>query len=99
MAISFVQIDPKGLRLSLHAQPGASKNEFAGIHGDALKLRVAARAENNEANKAVCNFLADFFGVPKTSVSILRGQSARQKTVLILGESAQLLSRLESLKL
>src|SRR5438128_2673711 len=52
--IPFAQKDKKGLRLTLHVQPGASKSEIAGLFGEALKLRIAARAEEGAANKAIC---------------------------------------------
>ncbi len=94
MASSCFQIDLKGIRLSLYAQPGASKSAFAGLHGEALKLRVAARAEDGEANKAICVFLAEFFEVSKSSVSILRGETSRLKIILIEGNSAALSERL-----
>lgn len=92
------QIDKNGIRLSVHAQPGAAKSELVGTHGAALKIRIAARAEDGAANKAICSFLAELFGVPKTSVSILRGSSSRQKTVLILGDSSKLQTVLETLR-
>lgn len=97
--LSYLQSCENGLRLSLHIQPGASKSEFAGIFGNAIKLRIKAKAEDGEANKAVCAFLADFFHVPKTSVSIIRGQSSRTKTVFIAGKSKTLLAVLESAEL
>ncbi len=81
----------------MHAQPGASKSELAGMHADALKIRIAARAEDGAANKAICSFLAEVFDVPKTSVSILRGASSRQKTILIEGDSYKLAKILQSL--
>jgi len=93
----FVQKDEKGVRLKLHVQPGASRSEFAGTHADALKLRISARAESGAANRAVCAFLADLFGLPKTSVSILHGQSSRNKTVLVQGDFVRIVSILEKL--
>lgn len=96
---SFYQIDKNGIRLSVHAQPGASRSEFAGLHAGAIKIRVVARAEEGAANKSLCAFLAEFFDVPKTSVSILRGASSRQKTVLIEGESKKLLETLQRVEL
>lgn len=93
----FAQTDKNGLRICLHVQPGASKTEIAGIFGDALKLRVAAKAEDGAANKAVCAFLAKAFSVPKTSVSILRGASSRHKIVMIVGNATDLMHALENM--
>jgi uncharacterized protein len=95
--LPFAQKSEKGLLLKLHVQPGAAKNEFAGLHDNALKLRVAARAESGAANRAVCVFLSVAFDLPKTSVSILHGESSRKKTVLIQGDQDRLMKILEKL--
>ena len=47
--------------LELHVQPGASRTEFAGRHGERLKVRLAARALDGKANEALVAFLAEHF--------------------------------------
>ena len=47
-----------GVRLTLHVQPGASRSELAGMHGDALKVRVAAPPVDGAANRELIRFLA-----------------------------------------
>lgn len=96
--LPFAHKEEKGLRLSLYVQPGASKSEFAGMHAEALKLRIAARPEDGAANKAISVFLAEFFCVPKSSVVLLKGHSSRQKTVLVVGDANSLLKLLEQEK-
>jgi len=39
-----------GVVLELHVQPGAKLTEVAGVHGDALKVRLAARPVEGQAN-------------------------------------------------
>lgn len=70
-----------GSEITLHVQPGASKTELAGLHGDALKLRVSARAVEGAANAAVLAFVADWLGVPRRDLRLLRGDKSRRKTV------------------
>lgn len=70
--------------LDLHVQPGAARSEFAGKHGERLKVRLAARAVDGKANQALIEFLAAHFGVPKSSVRIQSGLKSRRKRVLIL---------------
>jgi uncharacterized protein (TIGR00251 family) len=67
----------------VHAQPGARRSEVAGVHGDALKVRLAAPAVEGKANDALLRFLADAFGVPLRQVALLRGETARRKLVRI----------------
>jgi hypothetical protein len=71
------------LILALHVQPGAKRTEVAGTHGDALKIRLAAPPVDGKANAELLRFLAAAFGVPRHAVTLLRGESSRQKTVRI----------------
>jgi uncharacterized protein (TIGR00251 family) len=71
--------------LELHVQPGASRTEFAGKHGERIKVRLAARAQDGKANDALIEFLAQHYGVPKRSVRITAGLKSRQKRVVIDG--------------
>jgi uncharacterized protein (TIGR00251 family) len=73
------------LILDLHVQPGASRTEFAGKHGDRIKVRVAGRAADGKANEALIGFLADYYGVPRRNVRITSGLKSRQKRVEIRG--------------
>lgn len=83
------QLDGDGLTLVLHVQPGAARSAWAGPYGDeALRLRLAAPAVDGRANRACVAFLAEFLGVPKSSVTILRGEHARRKLVRIAGVSS-----------
>jgi hypothetical protein len=74
--------------LELHVQPGAARSEFAGKHGERIKVRLAARAVDGKANAALIEFLAEHFKVPKRSVRIEAGLKSRQKRVVIEGLSS-----------
>lgn len=76
--------DRQALILVLHVQPGARRTEVAGIHGEALKIRLAAPPVDGKANAALIAFLAESFGVPRAQVRLLRGESSRAKQVEIL---------------
>jgi uncharacterized protein (TIGR00251 family) len=70
--------------LEIHALPGAKQTAVAGIHGDALKIRLAAPAVDGKANAELMRFLAEAFGVPQRNVALIRGEGGRRKTVRIL---------------
>lgn len=72
------------LLLELHVQPGAAASGFAGLHGDRLKLRIAATAVDNRANEAVIGFLAGAFGVRRSDVTLVKGRTGRRKTFAIV---------------
>ena len=71
------------LILTLHVQPGARRTEIAGLYGDALKIRLAAPPVDGKANAELVRFLAGAFGVAQRAVTLLRGETSRQKTVRI----------------
>jgi uncharacterized protein (TIGR00251 family) len=80
--------EPDGsLTVCVHAQPGARRSEVSGLHGDALKVRVAARAVDGRANAALVALLAAAFDVPARNVSLLSGEKSREKRVRIVGSA------------
>jgi uncharacterized protein (TIGR00251 family) len=79
---------PGGIRLSVHVQPRASRSEIAGIHGDALKVRLAAPPVDGAANEALVDFLSERFAVPRRAISIIAGAQSRAKVVEVAGITA-----------
>ena len=74
-----------GVTLRLHIQPGAKKTEVAGLHGEALKIRLAAPPVDGKANTCLIAFLADQLGVAKTTITLVSGDTSRAKRVRISG--------------
>ncbi len=77
--------DGDAWQLDLHVQPGARSTEAAGEHGGRLKLKIAAPPVDNKANAQLLAWLAARLGVPKASVTLVRGETSRQKTVAVRG--------------
>jgi uncharacterized protein (TIGR00251 family) len=73
------------LVLSVHAQPGAKRTEVAGLHGDALKIRVAAPALEDRANAALVDFIAARLGVARRDVTLMSGDRSRAKRFNVRG--------------
>jgi uncharacterized protein len=91
---SFFRWAGADLELQIHAQPGAHQSEVAGVHGDALKLRLAARPVEGAANEALVAFLADALQVPRRAVVLVAGAASRRKRVRITGPERGLSDRL-----
>jgi hypothetical protein len=85
----MVQDTKAGAILSVHVQPKASTTECVGIHGDALKIRVAAPPIDGAANDELIRFLAHRLSMPSSSLQIHSGAGGRHKRVLIKGMTAQ----------
>jgi len=73
------------VRITVYVQPRASKTEVAGMHGDALKIRLTAPPVDNAANEALIDFIAAKLGIPKSSVRVAAGATGRRKIVEIDG--------------
>lgn len=71
--------------LTLHIQPGAKRTEVAGLHGDALKIRLAAPPIEGRANEALLRFVAVSFDVPLRQVELKQGGQSRHKVVAVTG--------------
>lgn len=82
----YLRTLPDGtLLLRLFVQPRASKNQMAGLHNDALKIRLTSPPVEGKANKAVIAFLAKKLHLPKSAVVIKSGLQNREKQVVISG--------------
>jgi uncharacterized protein (TIGR00251 family) len=77
------------LTLTLHIQPGAKRTEVAGLHGVALKIRLAAPPVEGRANEALLKFIAESFGVPLRQVELKQGGQSRHKVVAITGSKVE----------
>ena len=75
------------ITLTLHVQPGAKHSGIAGLHGEALKLRLAAPPVEGRANEALLKFIAELFGVPLRQVELRQGGRSRHKVVAITGSA------------
>ena len=78
----------QGWLLTIHAVPGAKTSRVAGLHGDALKVQIAASPEKGRANAELVALLSGLLGVPKSGVSVAKGQSSRRKLVLVAAPQA-----------
>jgi uncharacterized protein (TIGR00251 family) len=90
-----------GVILKIYVQPKSSKNEIAGIHDNAVKIRLTAPPVDNAANEMCIKFLAKTLGIPKSSMDIISGHSSRHKQIFIRVPTAAantetLLNRIEN---
>ena len=71
--------------LAVRVQPRAKRDEVVGERAGAVVIRVNAPPVDGKANAAVCRFVAERAGVPRSAVSVVRGQSARDKVLRVEG--------------
>ncbi|HYP12289.1 MAG TPA: DUF167 domain-containing protein [Bryobacteraceae bacterium] len=72
------------LTLSIKVVPKSSRNEVVGLLEDgSLKIKITAAPEKGRANAAICEFLAEQFGVSRRNVQILRGETSQLKQISV----------------
>jgi hypothetical protein len=89
---------PGKVTLTLHVQPNARCTAAAGLHGDALKLRIAAPATEVKANREVIDFLHQWFNLPLSQIHILQGSRNRRKVVELACCRADTITQLDRLE-
>lgn len=79
----------EGVTLAVRAQPGAKKTAISGVYGDGttaqLKIAVQAPPVEGRANEALVAFLAKHFGIARSAIQLVSGESARSKVFLLRG--------------
>lgn len=71
-----------GLIVKVKIVPNSSKNDII-LEDEFIKIKVTAQPIENKANKALIEFLSKRFKIPKTNIEILKGDTSKEKTLLI----------------
>lgn len=83
-AVNWYRYDEANhLVIHVHIQTGAKQTAADGLHGNALKIRLAAMPVNGKANALLVKFLAQQFAVPISRIDIKRGDKSRDKVIVI----------------
>ena len=70
-----------GLIVRLKIIPNSSKNELI-VEDEFIKVKISAQPIENKANKALIEYLSKQFKIPKSSISIIKGETSKEKTIL-----------------
>lgn len=83
--------------LQVHLQPNAASTGVVGLHGDAVKIRIAAPAVEDRANRALVAFLEEALQLRAAQIAIRRGTRGRRKVVELSDADPGLPARLDAL--
>ena len=84
-----------GVTFLVKVQPNAKKNSIVGEYGNRLKVTVTAPPEKGKANKAVIDLISKELKIKASCVSVVSGQTAKDKKIHIKGESLEYLRQLK----
>jgi len=84
------------LILAIHVQPGARQEGVAGLHGERLKIRIAAPASDGQANRRLLGWLATQMDLPVSRLELLQGAGSRAKRICIREAPTTLEQRLQN---
>jgi hypothetical protein len=76
-------------KLNIRVQPGASKNMVSGYTDGVFNIKITTRPEKGKANESLIKYLSDLLGIAKSRISISKGNTSRNKVVLIQDLSNQ----------
>ncbi|MCD8378591.1 MAG: DUF167 domain-containing protein [Candidatus Gastranaerophilales bacterium] len=71
-----------GIILKIRILPNSAKNRIV-CSDDIIKIKITAQPIENKANKAIAEYLSKLVKVPKTRIKIIKGETSKDKTILI----------------
>ncbi len=82
--LPFLQLQKDGgVLIEVHVMPNAARTQIQGLHDGALRVRLHAPPVDGKANLALQAWLAETLGIPKSSVELVRGTTARRKQLRV----------------
>lgn len=90
----YLRVQGGDLYLRVRVQPGAKTDAISGCHGDALRIRLRARPVEGAANTALSAFLCATLRLKGSQITLVQGESARDKTLRIRAASADVQAQL-----
>lgn len=82
------------ITFALRVIPRASRSEVVGEFDGHLKVKISAPPVDGAANAEVVRLMAKSFGVGRSAVSIISGETSRSKRVRIEGGTVKRLQEL-----
>lgn len=73
----------QGLIIKIKIVPNSSKNDII-LEDEFIKIKVTAQPIENKANIALKEFLSKTFKIPKSSIEIIKGETSKEKTILLM---------------
>lgn len=86
------------VRVTIRVGPGASRTRVGGVHGEALVVKVAARAVEGKATEAALSAVAEALGLRRRDITLVGGATSREKVIDIEGDVTQVTAKIAELR-
>lgn len=93
--VTWLLAHPSGTLILIYVRPGASVSELVGEHAGRLKIKIKAQPKDGEANTELIDFLSGLLEIPKKKIILKKGESSRQKTILVELSLSEILSKIK----
>ncbi len=98
MQSTCYQIIHDFITLKLLVQPGSKKNQVIGLFEGSLKIKLAAQPIEGKANFALIKCLSQLLNVPKSKITLKKGDKSRHKIVDIQSNDINLIRLLQKIE-
>lgn len=87
----FIKEVDEGVIFGARVVPGSSKDDICGVLDGKLKIKIASQPEKGKANKSLVDFLARQLDISKSQISIISGQTSKNKQIRVLSITPEIL--------
>jgi len=88
----YVRIKEGNCYFQIVVAPGAKRDKIIGLHGDRLKIAIAAPPVDGKANQRLIRYLAEVLAVPQANIFIEKGEKSNRKSIIIQGMTLKKIS-------
>jgi len=75
----------RGCYLKVFVKASSKQNKIVTVHGEELKINIAAPSVDGKANRELVKYLSRLLKIGRDKISITRGNSSRHKTIFVSG--------------
>lgn len=80
---AYLSTHPQGCVLTVQVTPNGKQSAVIGPHENTLKIRLAAKPVEGAANTELIRHLSKLLNIPKSQITLLTGETSRQKRLLL----------------
>lgn len=84
-----MKVSKEGVLVEVYVAPRAKRSQLTGLHGGYPKIALAAPPIEGRANEELIAFLRDLFGLPRSRIELVRGDTSKRKLLLLKGVSVE----------